>query len=576
MVHWVLMAAVFSCGQPKPDNAQDMVHIRDGNLDYWIDQYEYPNQPGTNPTANLDLSTAQEACASAGKRLCTAAEWRRACQGDGGGLRYGYGMAYEPERCHSGIPLPSGHTSMMDPDALVASSGSYADCVTEDGLYDMTGNLEEWVLDDWRGVGAMLEGGAWYTHMRYADCTGWYSREPDYRLDPSRRVLSAGTRCCWSAEQPTSEDIGLDSRRRLEMAARMDSEADYAVDNEVLIAESTYIDRFEYPNLSGEFPRVVVSWEEASALCAAADKRLCSAYEWERACGGLQGWSYPYGQRYQPSSCGVDADGPVRSNHHLACTSTIGAQDMVGGVWEWTATHLDVFTLTSSNDEVLRELRGGSWYVDEEKGQCSPVQGYPAATQTGQFPDVGFRCCRGPELSSATNSERAQHACPDSMVPVGSFCIDAYEHPGTVGVVPEANIDFPEAQNACAARSLRVCTTEEWEQACRGSQGRRWPYGDTYVAGTCNDKSDDKEQSGEQAEPSGARSDCVTPEGVFDLSGNLWEWTQSSAGQGQLRGGGWNISSGLGMCRSGATADNAYKSIEVGVRCCISEIDVSN
>jgi formylglycine-generating enzyme required for sulfatase activity len=575
MIGWV-WAMVLGCATQDatsgagtlPEAGLNMVHITDSDLDFWIDQYEFPNVHGEKPTTYVNLEMAAGGCAAKGKRLCTAAEWRRACQGPGEGLRYGYGAKYERGRCHSGKRLPSGHTSMIDPDTLVASSGVYPDCTTPDGLHDMIGNLEEWVLDDWRGVDGMLEGGAWYTHTRYADCSGWYSREPDYRLDPSRKVFSAGFRCCWTDEEPDEAAISSDAKVRLETAAAADSEADYAPEHEVALGPETFIDTFEYPNQAGEQPRVVVSWEEAESLCQANDKRLCSAVEWELACGGEKGWAHPYGPKYVPSACGVNKKGAAASGTYLGCASPSGARDMVGSVWEWTSTPLDVFTLTSNDGETLRELRGGSWYVDPEKGRCSPVQGYPAATQDGRFPDVGFRCCRGPELEQDIEPEEAAHDCAKGMVAIGDFCIDRYEHPNVRWGLPASNMDFNQAKQACEGRGMEMCTTNQWEQACRGSQGRRWPYGNTYVAGRCHDKSADKEQDGQEAMRSAYKAECKTPEGVYDMSGNLWEWTQTSKGKGAMRGGGWNISSGLGMCRSGADASGSYKSKETGVRCC--------
>ena len=52
---------------------------------------------------------------------------------------------------------------MMSSEQFVPS-GSFPDCETSTGVVDMIGNLEEWVLDDWKGLGGMLEGGAGYTH----------------------------------------------------------------------------------------------------------------------------------------------------------------------------------------------------------------------------------------------------------------------------------------------------------------------------------------------------------------------------------------------------------------------------
>jgi formylglycine-generating enzyme required for sulfatase activity len=68
--------------------------------------------------------------------------------------------------------------------------------------------------------------------------------------------------------------------------------------------------------------------------------------------------------------------------------------------------------------------------------------------------------------------------------------------------------------------------------------------------------------------PSGSKSKCVTPENVYDLSGNLWEWTTGNETNGTLRGGGWNLGVGLGQCRAQAVGQIRYTSGELGTRCC--------
>ena len=161
--------------------------------------------------------------------------------------------------------------------------------------------------------------------------------------------------------------------------------------------------------------------------------------------------------------------------------------------------------------------------------------------------------------------------------PAGPYCIDRYEFPGLAGATPAGGLDLAAARARCEGVGKRVCTEGEWMAACAGAQGRRWPYGDLLQAGRCSDASDHAagpDRIGGEPLPAGSKTDCVSPEGVYDLSGNLWEWTVDaggpSSGAASLRGGGWELSAGLGQCRSVARADAQRGAAEFGVRCCAS------
>ena len=54
------------------------------------------------------------------------------------------------------------------------------------------------------------------------------------------------------------------------------------------------MDVFEYPNLEGVVPAVMVDWDDAKRVCGVEGKRLCTTEEWEFACEGPQMWPYPY------------------------------------------------------------------------------------------------------------------------------------------------------------------------------------------------------------------------------------------------------------------------------------------
>ncbi len=65
----------------------------------------------------------------------------------------------------------------------------------------------------------------------------------------------------------------------------------------------------------------------------------------------------------------------------------------------------------------------------------------------------------------------------------------------------------------------------EWEKAARGTDGRIWPWGNSFSAGGyhCNTR-----EEGGESTPVGAYSPHGdSPYGAADMSGNVWEWTRS-------------------------------------------------
>ena len=322
---WLIVRVAF--GEP---DFTTMVSI-DGTSDipaYYIDRFEYPNIEGVTPLSGLSLVEAQDLCADQGKRLCTSAEWRYACVGLEN-FRYGYGAEPVFGTCHQSPAQTATHTSMMSKDLFVPS-GSFPDCKTSAGVIDMIGNLEEWVLDDWKGQGGILEGGASYTHEIYADCTGRYSRMPDYRLSPTQKIVSAGARCCWSSTPLTDELISLDRQQRLKSVHTVET---YDATNEVQLPHGGWMDRYEYPNREGVVPVAGVTWFEASGYCAKAGKRLCGVYEWERACS-TDGQAFSMGGHYVKGGCALELSGPEPSGSMTSCRNSYGLRDMSGGVWE--------------------------------------------------------------------------------------------------------------------------------------------------------------------------------------------------------------------------------------------------
>lgn len=566
---------------PGSDERPGMAHIEgDGEGGgFHIDHYEYPNREGERPWHETTLAQAREACAGEGKRLCTDAEWRRACAGSDGIRRFGYGATFEEGRCFAGMRPSSGHSGMPNEAEVIEAAGGHPDCATPEGVHDMVGNVEEWVLSSWQGGEGILEGGASFTASSYATCDGRYSRQPHYRLDPREAVFSAGFRCCWSEGAATEADLtaverSADSEARMNAAALAASASPYEPGDEIEVAPGLFVDRYEFPNRGGERPRVVVSWEEASVLCGVAGKHLCTVEEWERACGGADGRRFPYGEDFRTESCPIQVEDPPPAGAFPGCVTPEGVADLVGGVWEWTGSEMDRPEGFFEGKGVLREVRGGSWFADAMDGACRPHLGYTAAPQAARFPDVGFRCCRGGLTSTETRASAGTVVCPPEMIPSGGACVDVYEYPNRSGAMPRRELDLAGAQSACASGGKHLCTRSEWEQACGGTDRRRWPYGGTHDPSACNLLKGEAGM-GDRLHASGSHPACTTPEGVFDLSGNVWEWTMDAPGTGVLMGGGWVATAGFGSCATRAEAEASYSTAQTGARCCATPAEAA-
>ena len=212
-----------------------------------------------------------------------------------------------------------------------------------------------------------------------------------------------------------------------------------------------------------------------------------------------------------------------------------------------------------------------------------------------------------------TTEAPGEGGCPRGMLRVAGFCVDRYEaslvrgdgapwspyqNPGHTPVravsvrwaVPQGYIDGDQAAEACLNAGKRLCTDGEWLRACQGPDEATYPYGDERQPGVCNDhralhpaveyfgtgeawifsRIDNAclNQLPESLEPTGARAECVTAEGAFDMMGNLHEWTADPAGT--FRGGFYADTEKNGPgCLYATTAHNTqHWDYSTGFRCC--------
>ena len=138
-----------------------------------MDRFEYPNRKGENPIIMVSWYEARDACKNEGKRLCSEDEWTYACEGEEA-TPYPTGYSREASTCVNDRPwkkfdgqalMPrSGKNAMLELDRLWQGlpSGSRPACKSKDGVYDMTGNVDEWTKSSVAGERpSVLKGGYW-------------------------------------------------------------------------------------------------------------------------------------------------------------------------------------------------------------------------------------------------------------------------------------------------------------------------------------------------------------------------------------------------------------------------------
>lgn len=207
--------------------------------------------------------------------------------------------------------------------------------------------------------------------------------------------------------------------------------------------------------------------------------------------------------------------------------------------------------------------------------------------------------------------------CPNGMVRINDYCIDKYEaaivkvnqdgsftdlspyhHPkkniniravSVKGAVPQGYISQIKAKQACYNAGKRLCTSKEWLRACQGSKKNMYPYGKKRINKKCNDSR--KIHPAVQLFPkaknpfskiqnacinqlknglalTGQYSECASDDGVFDMMGNLHEWTSDSSG---IFRGGYYVDTkrnGPGCYYRTTAHDTSHWDYSTGFRCC--------
>lgn len=136
-----------------------------------------------------------------------------------------------------------------------------------------------------------------------------------------------------------------------------------------------------------------------------------------------------------------------------------------------------------------------------------------------------------------------------------------YDHP-----VVEVSWKDAAAYAEWAGKSLP--TAEQWEKAARGTTGTIYPWGDQKTAAKCNVR-----ETGIESTTSVSRYHSgVSPYGVYDMVGNVWEWcsTPTRPGRYELKGSAFTSPLFRGVPSAFNDADDFMQDDDTGFRCVAS------
>jgi Notch-like protein len=340
----------------------------------------------------------------------------------------------------------------------------------------------------------------------------------------------------------------------------------------------------------GVFPWANVNWDEARAACCSLNAppngactgatgwRLCDAPDWETGCEGPAGtcdWAYDDVSVPQNditvTTCTTYA-GPVSGPHASGTSSThvinVPAMGTVTDVnvlnLEGDTNSFDVIGFTLAHGATTRQLL----YNNNCGGDNDWRLGFDDAGTTGAF---GSGDCTGGDNGDGLTFVPAQSlAAFNTMAANGDWTLTVQN---TANCCGGSNLS---AAHTLVSWSLQVCYSNvvaqtaplcsaddpSFAETCNGSE---------VGPATCSNGGDDCAGVTASSEFPECYADWGASAQIYDLSGNLKEWTNTSplTDVYYLRGGSYNNVEDGRVCDFGITSANkAFRFPTTGFRCC--------
>jgi len=228
--------------------------------------------------------------------------------------------------------------------------------------------------------------------------------------------------------------------------------------------------------------------------------------------------------------------------------SFVKKADLAGAKVSFQASQQDVEDVTAKANKSLAEAVVKATApvdvaVDAKKGLKAQLE--------------AMACLGGMKKIIADNPKAKADKAAPALV---AYCIDYHEYPGQ-GRTPKTGVSWAAANAACTAVGKRLCESWEWRRGCGG----KYPYGKTYDPEKCNTVGADGVEK--PVLSAGSKSGCKSPYGLYDMVGNVAEWTADQS----VAGGDCNKTGEDATC--GRSSKRFGGSPYVGFRCCADPSD---